>query len=189
MPPPDESSSARHVDTVTMAITDISSLYIQELRHLYDAERQLVESLPKVARAASSPKLIEAVQHHFNETTDHVRRLDEIFQDIGHNPTGPECMAMKGLIGEAEGMIEASPKGPIRDAALILGMQKVEHYEISGYGTARTFAELLDKKEHAKLLKATLEEESKADVKLSKLANDEINREALSHSREHQTAR
>lgn len=171
-----------------MAISDINSLYIQELRHLYDAERQLIDALPRVARAADCPQLIEAVQHHYSETRKHASRLEEIFNDLGTSPAGPECKAMQGLIEETEQMISAMPKGAIRDAALILGAQKVEHYEIAGYGTACEFAKLLDHDKHVDLLSSTLEEESTANEKLTDVATSKVNDAALSASRTHQSA-
>jgi len=161
-----------------MSVKDFNDLYIQELRDLYSAERQLVEALPAVARAVESPQLADAVEMHLEQTIQHVTRLEEIFKDLGEKPTGHKCKAMEGLIAEGKEIISDTEKGAIRDAALITAAQKIEHYEISGYGSARTFAELIGEAKHAKILQKTLDEESATDENLTKLAVSTINEEA-----------
>lgn len=161
-----------------MPVSEFSELYIQELRDLYSAERQLVDALPTVARAADSPKLVDAIEMHLEQTIQHVTRLETIFSEIGEKPTGHKCKAMEGLITEGKEMIKEIEKGPIRDAAIITAAQKIEHYEISGYGSARTFAELIGQANHAELLQTTLNEESTTDENLTKLAMSTINEEA-----------
>jgi ferritin-like metal-binding protein YciE len=161
-----------------MSIKDFNELYIQELRDLYSAESQLVAALPAMARAADSPQLSDAIEMHLEQTKEHVARLDQIFADLKEKPTGHKCKAMEGLIEEGKEMVKEIEKGPIRDAAIITAAQRIEHYEISGYGSARTFAEQIGEKKHAQLLQTTLDEEAKTDENLTKLAVSTINEEA-----------
>jgi ferritin-like metal-binding protein YciE len=153
----------------------LDDLFLSQLRDLYDAENRLVKALPKMAEAASSSTLKQAFQSHLNETTGHVQRLDTIFRQLGQEPKGETCEAMKGLVSEGEEMIDAKGDPSIRDAALIAAAQRVEHYEMSGYGTARTFALRLGRSEAAKLLQSTLQEEKAADEKLTQIAESEVN--------------
>lgn len=153
-----------------MSVSSFNDLYIEELRDLYSAETQLVKALPKVAKAVTSSKLKAAVEKHLEETKGQVERLEKIFGELGEEPTGHTCKAMQGLIEEGDEMIKEVEAGPLRDAALIGGSQKIEHYEIAGYGTARTFAEMLGQSGHMKLLQATLDEEAATDEGLTKLA-------------------
>lgn len=162
-----------------MSVKSFDDLYIEELRDLYSAERQLVQALPRVAEAATSPELKKAVEAHLEQTETQVSRLEQIFEALGEKPTGHKCEAMEGLIEEAKGLIEDVEAGPILDAALIGGAQKVEHYEIAGYGTARTFAELLGHAEHVELLQATLDEEGQTDKDLTELSM-KLNQKAMS---------
>jgi ferritin-like metal-binding protein YciE len=150
-------------------------LYVECLRDLYSAERQLIEALPKVAKAASVDELANAVQEHLRETQQQLQRLQQIFDDLEEDPEGKECAAMKGLIEEADEIIEEEEEGPVRDAGLIGAAQKVEHYEIAGYGTARTFARRLGRDHDAELLQQTLDEESATDIKLTELAEGLVN--------------
>lgn len=153
-----------------MSVKTFDDLYVEELRDLYSAERQLVTALPKVAKAAYAPELKEAVEGHLEQTKQHVARLESIFEKLGEKPTGHKCKAMEGLIEETKEMIEEIEEGPVRDAALIGGAQKVEHYEISGYGTARAFAEILGHPDHIEILQSTIEEEGETDHALTELS-------------------
>lgn len=152
----------------------LKALYIDELRDLYSAETQLVKALPKMAKAANNDQLREAFEDHLRETTEHVSRLEQIFDQLGEKATGKKCMGMEGLVKEGSETMKEDYGDNVKDAAIIGAAQRVEHYEMAGYGTVRAFAELLGEKEHVSLLEQTLEEEKAADEKLSGLA-DEIN--------------
>jgi ferritin-like metal-binding protein YciE len=146
-----------------------------ELKDLYSAEKQLVVALPDIAEAASSKKLVDAVNKHLEETRGHVKRLEEVFQAIGIETESEHCDGMEGLISEGSEVAEAKGDGDARDAALIGAAQRVEHYEIAAYGTARTIAKQLGHSEAARLLGQTLDEESAADQKLTKIAESSVN--------------
>jgi ferritin-like metal-binding protein YciE len=161
----------------------LHDLYLNELRDLYSAETQLLEALPKMAKAASSSHLKEAFRAHLEQTEGHVSRLEEIFQALGDEPSGETCKAMQGLIAEGEEYVKAGGDSNVRDAGLIGAAQRVEHYEIAGYGTARTLATRLGETEAADKLQATLEEEAEADRKLTEIAESEVNVEAATASR------
>jgi ferritin-like metal-binding protein YciE len=150
-------------------------LFVDQLEDLYDAEQRLTQALPKMADAASSSQLKQAVQHHLTETQGHVARLETIFRQIGRDPKRETSQAMKGLILEGEEMVDAKGDSTIKDAALIAAAQRVEHYEIAGYGTARSFALRLGRTEAANLLQQTLEEEKAADQKLNQIAEGSVN--------------
>lgn len=154
-------------------------LFEGQLYDLYDAENRLVEALPKMAEAASSPELKAAFNAHLRETKQHVSRLEQVFQEIGQKPKRETCAAMKGLIAEGEQMIEATAPAPVKDAGLIAAAQRVEHYEMSGYGSARTFAQYLGHSQAVSLLDATLLEERAADKKLTGIAEMSVNEAAL----------
>jgi len=160
-------------------ITTMEELFIDELRDLYDAETQLTKALPKMAKAASSDELRNAFEEHLEQTENQVERLKRIFELSSEKPTGRKCAAMAGLIKEGDAMVSHSDDTPVRDAGLIAAAQKVEHYEISGYGSARTHAELLGNDEAVRLLEETLREEKETDEKLTELAQSMINEEAL----------
>ncbi len=155
----------------------LKELYIDELRDLYNAETQLVKALPKMAKAAANDQLREAFENHLRETTEHVSRLEQIFEQLGEKASGKKCMGMEGLVKEGAETMKEDYDDTVKDAAIIGAAQRVEHYEMAGYGTVRAFAELLGEKEHVSLLEQTLEEEKAADQKLSELA-DEINPQA-----------
>jgi|SRR5580698_191366 ferritin-like metal-binding protein YciE len=156
----------------------LRELYIDELRDLYNAETQLVKVLPKMAKAASSGQLQEAFEEHLRQTSDHVCRLEQIFQQLEKKPSGKRCLGMVGLIKEgAETMGEDYAEG-VMDAAIIGAAQRIEHYEMAAYGAVRAFAELLGEKEHVSLLNQTLEEEKQADKKLTDLSQ-QINLKAV----------
>ena len=160
-----------------MAEQTLQELYVNGLKDMYNAEQQLVKALPKMAKNAESEELSEAINNHLEETKNQVSRLEQIFESLGENAKGKKCVGMEGLVKEgAEAMDEF--EGNVLNAALIAAAQKVEHYEIAAYGTACTFAELLDRSEDLGLLKETLEEEKRADEKLTELS-ETINQEAL----------
>jgi ferritin-like metal-binding protein YciE len=162
-----------------MNLDTLKTLYVNELRDLYNAENQLIKALPKMAKAASSSELQEAFEKHLEQTKGHVERLEEVFQDIDEKPKGKTCHGMKGLIEEGSEMLTADGEDSVVDAGIIVAAQKVEHYEIAGYGSVRTFAQLLGKDKSADLLQQTLDEESEANELLNKLAEDIVNPEAL----------
>lgn len=146
------------------------TLFLKELKDMYDAENQLLVALPKAAKAALTTELKEAIQQHDKETKNQVKRLEKIFTMLGEVPRRETCKAMKGLIQEMNDIINSNPKSEVRDAAIIAAAQRIEHYEISSYGTARTFAKQLDYDDAADLLDETLDEESNADKTLTSIA-------------------
>ena len=160
-----------------MKVENLRELLVDELRDLYSAETQLTKALPKVAKHASDSKLKQALENHLRETEGHVQRLEKIFERLSQNPKGKTCEGMKGLITEADERIKDGGDSDALDAGLIADAQRVEHYEISAYGSARTFASLLGEKEIARLLEETLQEEKNADAKLNQCA-ESINIEA-----------
>ena len=161
-----------------MKLASLHDLYIDELKDLYSAENQLLKALPKMAKAASAPELQTAFEDHLEETQGQVRRLERIFKKLDASPKGKKCKAMEGLIEEGKEVIEEDADPAVRDAALIAAAQRVEHYEMAGYGCVRTYARLLGYDEAADLLQETLDEEGAADKKLTKLAEASINAEA-----------
>jgi ferritin-like metal-binding protein YciE len=162
----------------------MQTLFVHELRDIYDAENQLVMALPKMAEMATNLDLKDAFRAHLQETTDQIARLNRVFQSLGVPPNGTRCEAMEGLIAEGEKIMRHPGDPDVKDAALIGAAQRVEHYEISAYGTARAHAKSLDFSDAADLLKESLSEESKADEKLNKIAEgglfaSGLNREAV----------
>jgi ferritin-like metal-binding protein YciE len=153
-----------------MPKNSLRELYIDELRDLYNAETQLVKALPKMARASSSGRLREAFEEHLRQTSEHVSRLEEIFEQMEEKPTGKKCLAMDGLVKEGAETMKEDYDGEVMDAAIIGAAQRVEHYEIAGYGTVRDFAKILGEDEHVSLLEQTLDEEKQADKNLTELA-------------------
>jgi ferritin-like metal-binding protein YciE len=162
-----------------MKLESLKDLYLEQLRDLYSAETQLVDALPKMAEAANLPDLRKGFNDHLRQTEEHVRRLERIFQDLQESPKGNTCEGMKGLVKEGEQMIHMRGEPSVLDAGLIAAAQRVEHYEIAGYGTVRTYAELLGKSEHVSLLERTLQEEEETDERLTELAESCVNEEAL----------
>lgn len=154
---------------------DIKDLLIEELRDTWSAENQLLEALPQMAEAASSPTLRQAFETHQRETEQQVERLRQAAQMLGTDPEGNDCEAMEGLVAEAEEILEEHEEGPVRDAALIAAAQKVEHYEIASYGTLCALAKSCGMQEVADLLAQTLQEEKATDDKLTQLAEQEVN--------------
>jgi ferritin-like metal-binding protein YciE len=150
-------------------------LFQEELSDIYDAERQIIQALPKMAEAASSEELAEAFREHLEVTRQQVKRLDKVFQKLGQKPGKKTCEGMQGLLREGEKMMGEMEKSPVLDAGLISAAQKVEHYEISAYGTARSMAEMLGQDEAAELLEETLEEEKETDETLTEIAESIMN--------------
>ena len=165
-----------------MSLDTLEKLYISELRDLYSAENQLLKALPKMAKGASSPELKDAFEKHLGQTKGHVERLEQLFQQLDESPKGKTCQAMKGLIEEGSEILKEEGEESVLDAGMIVAAQKVEHYEIAGYGSVRTFANLLGKDEEAKLLQATLDEEGETNEILNQLAETVVNQEALTET-------
>jgi ferritin-like metal-binding protein YciE len=163
-----------------MADETLQDLYISELKDLYSAEQQLVKALPKIAKAAESEELSEALTNHLEETKNQVSRLEQIFESLGENPKGKKCVGMQGIIDEGSETI-GDFEGSVLDAALIAAAQRVEHYEIAAYGSVCTYAELLERTDDLGLLKETLEEEKNADEKLTQVSEN-VNQAALQGS-------
>ena len=145
-------------------------VFVDQLRDLYDAEQQITQALPEVIEAVSAEELRKALEHHLELTHGHVERLERIFTDLGEASTGKSCKGMEGLLEEGEEAIKNHSPGLLRDALIIAGAQRIEHYEISGYDTAKAWAEELDLEDVVDLLDDTLDEESEADEKLSAIA-------------------
>jgi ferritin-like metal-binding protein YciE len=162
-----------------MKLDTLQKLYTDELRDLYNAENQLLKALPKMAKAASSQELKDAFEKHLEQTKTHVERLEQVFEELDEKPKGKTCRAMKGLIEEGSEILKEDGDDSVLDAGIIVAAQKVEHYEIAGYGSARTFAHLLGQNKAAELLQATLDEESETNEILNKLAENVVNPEAL----------
>ena len=167
-----------------MKLDSIKKLYIEELRHLYSAENQLVKALPKMAKGASSDELKQAFEDHLEQTKEHVERLEEIFERLSEEPTGRTCKGMQGLIEEGAEMLREKGEEAVIDAGLIGAAQRVEHYEIAAYGTVRTFADLLGEEEAAEVLQQTLDEEVETDTRLTELAEEVVNASALAELEE-----
>jgi ferritin-like metal-binding protein YciE len=161
-----------------MRIESMQDLFLEQIQDLYDAEQRLTKALPDMAQAATSPELRRAFQDHLNETKGHVTRLERIFESMGKNPKATTCDAMKGLIKEGETMVDDIKQSALRDAGLIAAANRVEHYEIAAYGSARTFAKNLSMDRAVVLLEETLEEEKAADHRLTELAETSINAQA-----------
>ncbi|HZJ20191.1 MAG TPA: ferritin-like domain-containing protein [Pricia sp.] len=159
---------------------NLEQLFEHQLKDLYSAEKQLIEALPKMAEKANDSKLKDAFESHLEETKGHKKRLEEICDELDIEPTGETCKAMEGLIKEAKSFIDEAEDDDVMDAGLIAEAQRVEHYEISGYGTAVRYAKELGHKKLAEKLQKTLDEEYDADNKLDKLAEGRLNEEAIS---------
>jgi ferritin-like metal-binding protein YciE len=162
-----------------MGMETLQDLYLHELKDIYNAEKQILQALPKMAESASHNELRQAFEEHARVTEEQVRRLETIFSDLGQNPTGKKCKGMEGLIEEGKEVLEEKKADPdVRDAALIAAAQRVEHYEIAAYGTARTYAQQLGFSNHADLLQQTLDEEGETDKLLTQLAENRVNTDA-----------
>jgi ferritin-like metal-binding protein YciE len=158
-----------------MELSTLKDLYIHELKDLYSAEKQLIRALPRMAKAATNPDLAAGFEQHLEETREHAARLEKLLKSHDQSTRGPKCKGMEGVVAEGAEMIEEEAEDEVRDAGLIAAAQRVEHYEIAGYGTARTYAELLGDKAGVKALQQTLDEEAATDEKLTALAVSAIN--------------
>ena len=161
-----------------MSLDSLQALFLNELKDVYHAEKQLLRALPRMAKAAESPDLQEAFTSHLKETEGHVKRLERIFKDLGEAARGKRCKGMEGLVEEGKEVLEEDGEGPVIDAALISAAQRVEHYEIAAYGCLRTYAQLLGLDNAVELLAQTLAEEEAADEKLTSIGERGVNAEA-----------
>jgi ferritin-like metal-binding protein YciE len=161
-------------------LQSIEELFIHECKDLLSAEKQLVKALPKMAKGAGNERLRSAFEEHLEQTKTHVDRLEQVFSLLGKTARAEHCKGMEGLLEEGSELLEEEGDATVKDAAIIGAAQKVEHYEISGYGSARTLAELLGHQEAVELLQQTLDEEKAADAKLTKLALNELRVEGTS---------
>jgi ferritin-like metal-binding protein YciE len=161
-----------------MQMDHLQDLFIEQLKDLYSAETQLIKALPRMAKAATNEDLKSAFNEHLEQTKVHVERLEQIFEQLDERPKGKKCKGMEGLIAEGKEALEEDAEPEVMDAGLICAAQKVEHYEIAGYGCVRTYAQLLGNDQAARVLQKTLEEEGQTDKKLTALAEAMINVEA-----------
>jgi len=157
----------------------LQKLYIEQLKDLYSAEEQILEALPKLAKKSTHPELKRAFQEHYQQTEQQKQRLEQIGENLGEDLGGHQCQGMKGLIKEGDEVMKEFTDTDVLDAALISAAQRVEHYEMAGYGCARTYAHMLGMQEHADLLQRTLDEEGDTDERLTKLAETVVNIDAL----------
>jgi ferritin-like metal-binding protein YciE len=162
-----------------MAEESLQDIYVEQLKDLYSAEQQLLKALPKMAKGASNKTLASAFEEHEVQTRVHVERLEKIFTQMGEKPGGHKCKGMEGLIAEGQEVLDEHDQSTARDAAMIAAAQRVEHYEIAGYGTVRTMANMLGLGDHAMLLQRTLDEEGETDKKLTSLAETVVNVQAV----------
>jgi ferritin-like metal-binding protein YciE len=162
-----------------MALQTLEDLFLHDLKDLYNAEQQIIRALPRMAKKASSPELRRAFEMHLKQTEVQVQRLERVFETIDEKAKGKTCKGMQGLIEEGKEIMSEDIEDDVLDAALIAAAQKVEHYEIAAYGTARAYAEMMGNREAAKLLQQTLDEEGETDKKLTKLAESIVNVEAV----------
>jgi len=161
-----------------MEIDSLQKLYVDELKDIYSAEKQIIQALPRMAKKASNPQLRAAFEEHLEQTKGQVERLDRIFERLERSPRGKKCKGMEGLLEEGKEMMQEDMEPEVMDAALIAAAQKVEHYEIASYGTVRAYARILGEEADARLLQQTLDEEGAADKKLTQLAESSVNVEA-----------
>ncbi len=161
-----------------MKLSTLNDLYVEELKDLYSVENQILKALPDMVEAATAPDLKAGFEAPLRQTQEHVSRLDQIFDKLGKNPRGKHCKGMEGILAEGKELLKEKSEPEALDAGLITAAQHVEHYEIAGYGTVRTYAKLLGENEAMALLQQTLDEEEQTDQKLTKLSS-KINVEAL----------
>jgi len=173
-----KATASEPVKATSDAAQGLRDLFVDELKDIYWAEKALTKALPKMVKNATTDELVEALKAHLEETKNHVTRLEQVFEAIVEKAVAKKCLAMEGLINEAQEIMESTETGVVRDAGIILAGQKVEHYEIATYGTLCTFAKTLGEDKAASLLAETLHEEKKADEKLSEIAESAINVEA-----------
>lgn len=161
-----------------MELNTLHELYVDELKDLYSAENQILKAMPRMIKAATHTKLKQGFTKHERQTQEHVKRLEKICQSLGEKPTGKKCVGMEGVLKEGSELINEKPDNEVLDAGLISAAQRVEHYEMAGYGTVRTWARLLGHEDHVGLLQQTLDEERDTDEALSELAESSINIDA-----------
>jgi ferritin-like metal-binding protein YciE len=161
-----------------MELDTLKDLYVEELKDLYSAEKQIVKALPRMIKATKHKQLQQAFRNHLRQTEQHAARLERICKELGVSPRGKKCVGMEGLLEEGKELIQEKPDPDVLDAGLISAQQHVEHYEMAGYGTVRTYARQLGYEEHAQLLQQTLDEEGETDHLLTDLAESSINIEA-----------
>jgi len=161
-----------------MKLQSINDLFIHGLKYVYDAEQQLTEALPELAKASTQAELRAAFEHHLQETKEHVTRLQEVFKRLGEQPAANPNTVLKQYRQEAQQLIQNTDASPVRDAALIVAGNQVEHYEIACYGSLRTYAQLLGKNDIVELLEKTLAQEKKADAKLTQIGEESVNKKA-----------
>lgn len=166
------------VKSKSSAAEGLRELFVDELKDIVYAERLLLKALPKMAKNASAPNLVTAIEEHIAVTENQVQRLEQVFEMLGESSRGKKCEAMEGLVKEGESILEETEVGPVRDAGIISASQKIEHYEIASYGTLVAFAKTLGENEVAELLEITLAEEKQADVTLTESAYNTINFDA-----------
>jgi len=170
-----------------MSEATLKTLYVDELRDLLDAEKQLIKALPKMAEASTSGELRSVIEHHLEQTKNHAKRPQQILESFGEAPKGKKCKGMQGIIAEGKEILDEDYENAVMDAGIISAAQRVEHYEIGAYGCVREFAQLLGEEQAVSILEETLEEEKEADKKLTELSKT-INSEAagvhgVSHAR------
>ena len=161
-----------------MEMETLRDLYVEELKDLYSAENQILKALPRMIKSSTHPKLKKAFTKHEKQTRQHAKRLERICKELGEKPTGKKCVGMEGLIKEAKELLKEKPEPDVLDAGLISAAQHVEHYEMAGYGTCRTWARLLGYEGQAQVLQTTLDEEQQTDLDLTGIAEASINIEA-----------
>jgi ferritin-like metal-binding protein YciE len=161
-----------------MQLNDLQDLFVDELRDLYNAEHQIIKALPKLAKAATNPALKQAFEQHLEQTRGHVDRLEQVFDLLGQKAQGKKCRGMQGIIDEGKELLDEDVEDDVLDAGLISAAQRVEHYEMAGYGAVRTYAKVLGNEQAARLLQQTLDEEGQTDKVLTKLAQTGINLKA-----------
>lgn len=165
-----------------MQTQSLEDLFVTGLQYAYDAENQLIEALPKLAQASTTPQLRQAFEQHLKETQEHARRAEQIFSALGKQPERKPNTVVQAMRQEADKMIQNTDSSPVRDAALIVAGNQVEHYEMAAYGSLLNFAQILGKQECVKSLQQTLDEEKKADAKLTEVGESQVNQQAANRS-------
>lgn len=173
-----EDREGSDIRIIGMELESLRDLYIHELKDLYSAERQMIRNMPKLAKAATNRQLASAFNQHLEQTKRQAKRLEDLLASHGETTRGPKCQGMEGVLREGDEMVSEDAEDEVRDAGLIAAAQRAEHYEIAGYGCARTYAELLGDKKGAKVLDAILHEERGVDEKMTRLAKSVINLKA-----------
>jgi ferritin-like metal-binding protein YciE len=162
-----------------MHLDDLHGLFVHELKDLYSAENQILDAMPGVIELASDERLRAELQAHLEETLNQIDTLEQIFRDLGEDPVGQTCKGIQGLIRESQTLLESGPPDDVRDAGIIAAVQRMEHYEISAYGTVATYAKMLGRDDALAQLLEILDEEKRADLALTEIAKSEVNARAL----------